>query len=311
MSSEFLFVEKYRPKTIEDCILPQSVKDRFRGFLDQGELPNLLLSGPPGTGKTTIALATIETLGHDYLFINGSEDSGIDVLRDRIRRFASTVSLSGGRKYVIIDEADYLNPSSTQPAFRGFIEEFSKNCGFIFTCNFPDKLLEALRSRFTQIDFRIDADSKPALAANFHKRVISILENEGIEYDKKVIAQMIMDSFPDFRKVLNTIQGHSTSGRIDAGALSGTGADFDTLVKTLKDKDFKNMRKWVGTNSDLNTTAFFRNLYDNMYDFIKKEHIPQVVIILAEYQYKSAFVADQEINMCACLTEIMAGGLCN
>ena len=307
MSTDFLWVEEYRPKTIDDCILPQSLKTLFKSFIDKGELSNLLFSGTPGIGKTTVAKALCDQLNCDWIMINGSEEGGIDVLRDKIKNFASTVSLSGGKKVVILDEADYLNPQSTQPALRGFIEEFHKNCRFILTCNFKNRIIEPLHSRFSNIEFKINAKDKPKLASKLFERTISILKENNVDYNDKVLAQLVKKHFPDFRKVINELQRYSVSGSIDSGILTNiTNENLKSLMKLLKEKDFTETRKWVTQNLDNDPVRIFRSIYDNLYDNLQPETIPHAVLILADYQYKSAFVADQEINFTACLTEIMS-----
>ena len=307
MSTDFLWVEEYRPKTIDDCILPSSLKTLFKSSIDKGELSNLLFSGTPGIGKTTVAKALCDQLNCDWIMINGSEEGGIDVLRDKIKNFASTVSLSGGKKVVILDEADYLNPQSTQPALRGFIEEFHKNCRFILTCNFKNRIIEPLHSRFSNIEFKINAKDKPKLASKLFERTISILKENNVDYNDKVLAQLVKKHFPDFRKVINELQRYSVSGSIDSGILTNiTNENLKSLMKLLKEKDFTETRKWVTQNLDNDPVRIFRSIYDNLYDNLQPETIPHAVLILADYQYKSAFVADQEINFTACLTEIMS-----
>ena len=307
MSTDFLWVEEYRPKTIDDCILPSSLKTLFKSFIDKGELSNLLFSGTPGIGKTTVAKALCEQLNCDWIMINGSEEGGIDVLRDKIKNFASTVSLSGGKKVVILDEADYLNPQSTQPALRGFIEEFHKNCRFILTCNFKNRIIEPLHSRFSNIEFKISPKDKPKLASKLFERTINILKENNVDYNDKVLAQLVKKHFPDFRKVINELQRYSVSGSIDSGILTNiTNENLKSLMKLLKEKDFTETRKWVTQNLDNDPVRIFRSIYDNLYDNLQPETIPHAVLILADYQYKSAFVADQEINFTACLTEIMS-----
>jgi len=302
----FLWVEKYRPKKITDCILPESIKNTFIEFIGQKDIPNLLLAGGSGVGKTTVARALCEELHADYILINGSEESGIDVLRNKIKQFASTVSLQSGSKVVILDEADYLNPQSTQPALRGFIEEFHNNCRFIFTCNFKNRIIEPLHSRCAVIEFKINGN-KNQLANEFMGRVENILKAEKIGFEDKVVAELIMKHFPDWRRVLNELQRYSVSGTIDSGILVNIAeVSLKELMDHLKGKDFKNVRKWVVDNIDNDPVKVFRKIYDKMYDYMKPESIPNAVIILGEYQYKSAFVADQEINLLACLTEIMA-----
>ena len=307
MSTDFLWVEEYRPKTIDDCILPSSLKKLFSSFIKKGELSNLLLSGTPGIGKTTVAKALCEELNCDWIMINGSEEGGIDVLRNKIKNFASTVSLSGGKKVVILDEADYLNPQSTQTALRGFIEEFHKNCRFILTCNFKNRIIEPLHSRFSNIEFRINPKDKPKLASKLFERSIHILKEQNVDYEDKVLAELIKKHFPDFRKLINELQRYSVSGTIDAGILVNVSDEnLKTLVSHLKGKEFGDMRKWVVNNLDNDPVKIFRKIYDNMYDSLQPETIPHAVLIIADYQYKSAFVADQEINLVACLTELMS-----
>jgi DNA polymerase III delta prime subunit len=306
MKDDFLWVEKYRPHKIEDCILPESLKATFSEFVKQGNIPNLLLTGSQGTGKTTVARAMCEELGLDYIEINGSMNGGIDTLRTEIKNFASTISFTGTRKMVILDEADYLNAQSTQPALRNFMEEFSKNCGFILTCNFKNRIIEPLHSRCSIIEFKIPSSQKPKLAAQFHKRACGILEQEGIEFDKAVVAEVITKHFPDWRRVLNELQRYSVTGKIDSGILSNLGEEnFKGLVDLLKNKRFNDMRKWVAENLDTEPTAFFRKFYDLSSTYMKPNSIPQLVLLLGRYQYQSAFVADQEINTVAFLTEVM------
>ena len=305
MSQHILWVEKYRPKTIEDCILPDGIKATFQEYVNRKEIPNLLLAGSAGVGKTTIAKALCEEVGCDYIMINGSDESGIDVLRNKIKNYASSMSLSGGRKVVIIDEADYLNPNSTQPAMRGAIEEFASNCSFIFTCNFKNRIIDPIHSRCSVVDFKING-SKQKMAAAFFKRVEWILEQEGITYDKQVVAAVITKHFPDNRRVLNELQRYSVSGTIDKGILASVSdVQLSELVTSLMNKDFAACRKWVTNNLDNDITRIFRNIYDGLYEKLKPNSVPQMVLILAKYQYQSAFVADHEINLIACLTEIM------
>ena len=304
--NEMLWVEKYRPTTIDDAILPSELKTTFSKFVTNGECPNLLLSGSAGCGKTTVAKAMLEQLGCTYMMINGSEESGIDVLRNKIKNFASTVSLEGGRKYVILDEADYLNPQSTQPALRGFIEEFSKNCGFILTCNFRNRIIEPLHSRCSTVEFRIPAEEKPQLAMDFMKRCEVILDSENVKYNKKVVASLIQKFFPDWRRVLNELQRYSASGEIDAGILVNLSEDsVKELLSFLKNKEFTNVRRWIVNNLDNDPTRIYRRIYDTLYDNLDSRTIPNAVLVLADYSYKSAFVSDQEINLLACMTELM------
>ena len=304
---QFLWVEKYRPQKIDDCVLPDALKETFKQYVTQGELPHFLLSGTAGIGKTTIAKALCNEINADYIMINGSEESGIDTLRVKIKGFASTVSLTDSPKIIIIDEADYLQANSTQPALRSFIEEFSANCRFIFTCNFKNRILEAIHSRCACIDFKIDAKDKQVLLGQFFKRATQILKQENVEFDQKVVAELITKHFPDYRRVLNELQRYSVSGKIDSGILVNMSQEsFKDLIKLMKEKDFTNVRKWVGKNSDSDTVALFRELYDASVTYMVAESIPSLVLVLADYQYKAAFVADHELNIMAALTEIMA-----
>ena len=303
---QFLWVEKYRPHTIEDCILPEEVKTTFKQFIAKKEIPNLLLTGSAGTGKTTLARALCEELGCDYIVINGSDEGRqIDTLRTKIRSFASAVSFEGKTKVVILDEADYLNRESVQPALRAFIETFSSNCRFIFTCNYINRIIGPLHSRTTVVDFKIVPSDRPQLAAKFLQRMQHILTNEGIEYSEKVLAELLMKYFPDYRRVINELQRYSVAGKIDEGVLSNfQEINAKQLIEALKDKDWKKMRQWVSNNVDTDPQGIFRQIYDTLLPEIKS--IPQLVLLIADYQYKAAFVADQEINLTACLTEIMA-----
>ena len=309
-SEDFLWVEKYRPKTIEDCILPEDIKSTFQSFLRQGEISNLLLSGTAGTGKTTVARALCEELKCDYLIINGSDEGRqIDTLRTKIKSFASTVSLDkeANHKVIIVDEADYMNADSVQPALRNFIETFYKNCRFIFTCNFKNKIIPALHSRCTVVDFKIVNGQKKKCADLMLGRLENVLKEEKIEYDKKVLAELIIKHFPDFRRTINELQRYSVRGKIDSGILfTLSEVNNKELVATLKEKRFNDMRKWVIQNIDKEPTSMFRNLYEILWKSLDPKSIPQAVLVIAGYQYKAAFVADQEINMVACLTEIMA-----
>ena len=302
----FLWVEKYRPTNIDDCILPDNLKTTFSEFVKDKHIPNLILSGGPGVGKTTVAKAMLDELGATYMMINGSEESGIDVLRTKIKNFASTVSLEGGRKYIILDEADYLNAQSTQPALRGFMEEFHKNCGFILTCNYKNRLIPPLHSRCSVIDFIIPRSEKPKLAQNFFTRIQEILGKENIQFDTKAVAELLNKHFPDWRRVLNELQRYSTSGRIDAGILVNMSeANINELIKSLKEKEFTNVRKWIVNNLDNDPVRIFRRVYDSLYDHLDGSTIPHAVVIIAEYQHKAAFVSDHEINLLACMTELM------
>ena len=301
-----LWTEKYRPKKIEDCILPERLKKPFQEYVNQSNIPNLLLAGGAGVGKTTVAKAMCEEIGCDYMVINGSDESGIDTFRTKIKNYASSMSLSGGRKVIIIDEADYLNPNSPQPALRDAIEEFAINCSFIFTCNYKTRIIEPLHSRCAVIDFGLKNDEKSSMASQFFKRLQGVLQSEKVEYDDKVIAELVKKHFPDFRRVLNELQRYSQFGKIDIGILAQIGnIQLQEIVKHIKAKDFGAIRKWVAT-SDLDSNSVFRQIYDSLYDFMKPHSIPQAVLIIADYQYKNAFVADTEINLVACLTELMA-----
>ena len=307
MNTDFLWVEQYRPKTIDDCILPDSLKNLFSSFIKKGELSNMLFSGTPGIGKTTVAKALCEEMNCDWIMINGSEEGGIDVLRNKIKNFASTVSLSGGKKVVILDEADYLNPQSTQPALRGFVEEFHKNCRFILTCNFKNRIIEPLHSRFSNIEFKVNPKDKPKLASRLFERAIYILKEQNVSYEDKVLVELITKHFPDFRKLINELQRYSVSGSIDAGILVNVSDEnLKTLITHLKGKEFSDMRKWVVNNLDNDPVKIFRKIYDTLYTNLEPSTIPHAVLIIADYQYKSAFVADQEINLVACLTELMS-----
>jgi DNA polymerase III delta prime subunit len=307
MSNDFLWVEKYRPRTISDCILPQNLKETFQTIINNGELPNMLFTGTAGLGKTTVAKALCKQLELDYIVINGSEEGNIDTLRGKIKQFASTVSLQGGYKVVILDEADYLNPQSTQPALRGFIEEFADNCRFLLTCNFKNRIIEPLHSRCGVYEFNTSKKQLAELAAGFHKRFLDILEQEGIHHDTMVAADLVMKYAPDWRRVLNEAQRLSVSGTLNSSSsTNNSSSNFDELAKLLKAKDFKGMRRWVVDSMDIDAVAIFRGLYDNMYTYVKPQSIPQLVLILADYQHKNAFVADHELNVVACMTEIMA-----
>lgn len=304
--TDYLLVEKYRPHTVEECILPDRIKSVFQEYVNTQNIPNLMLTGPAGCGKTTIAKAMCEQLGLNHLFINSSEERGIDVLRTKIKGYASTISLTGGRKVIILDEADYLTPEA-QAGLRGAIEEFSENCSFIFTCNFKARLIDALHSRCAVVDFSLKGDEKPKMAAKMFKRLEQILTTEGITYDKSVLVKLVERYFPDYRRLLNELQRHSVSGSIDAGVVAQLDSirSLADLIKALKDKDFSAMRKWVVVNSDVDTSRIYRNIFDGLNEFLKPESIPAAVVTLAKYQYQAAFVADQELNLVACLTELM------
>ena len=303
---DFLYVEKYRPKTVSETILPDSLKQTFQQFVDQKNIPNLILTGNAGVGKTTIARAMLEELGCDYIVINGSMNGNIDTLRNEIMQFASSVSFTGGRKYVILDEADYLNANSTQPALRNFMEEFSKNCGFILTCNFINKIIDPLHSRCSVINFQISKTDMPPLASQFLKRVCGILDTENVQYDKAVVAEVVRRYLPDWRRVLNELQRYSAVGRIDSGILSNfQEVSLKMVVQYIKAKDYTSVRKWVGENADIDVHTIYRDLYDCASQYVKKESIPMLVLLVGKYQYQSAFAVDQEINLCCCLTELM------
>jgi DNA polymerase III delta prime subunit len=300
-----LWTEKYRPQTIEDCILPERLKKPFQEYVNQKNIPNLLLAGGAGVGKTTVAKAMCNEIGCDYMVINGSDESGIDTFRTKIKNYASSMSLTGGRKVIIIDEADYLNPNSTQPALRNAIEEFASNCSFIFTCNYKNRIIEPLHSRCAVIEFSLKNGEKAKMASAFFKRVQTVLQSENVDFEDKVIAELTKKHFPDFRRILNELQRYSQFGKIDTGILAQIGdVSINEIVKFIHDKDFGAIRKWVATN-EVDSGTLFRKIYDSMYDVMKPQSIPQAVLILADYQYKSAFVADHEINTVACLTEIM------
>ena len=302
----FLWVEKYRPKTIDECILPDRIKTIFQQISSESRIPNMILSGGPGMGKTTVAKALCNEVGCDFLMINGSEESGIDVLRTKIRGYASTVSFDGKRKVVILDEADYLNPQSTQPALRSFIEEFEKHCSFIMTCNYINRIIEPLHSRCQTIDFRINKEEKLNVGSNFGKRLYTILDQEKVDYDKKVVAEVLMKHFPDYRRVLNELQKYSKYGNIDSGILSQVSdIDLSELMNHMKDKKFNEVRKWVVNNLDNDPQKIYRKIYDVAEKYVQTTSIPQLVLILADSQYKSAFAADHELNLVACLVEIM------
>jgi replication factor C small subunit len=300
-----LWTEKYRPQTVDDCILPDRLKQPFQEYVNQKQIPNLLLAGGAGVGKTTIAKAMCNEIGCDFMVINGSDESGIDTFRTKIKNYASSMSLTGGRKVIIIDEADYLNPNSTQPALRNAIEEFASNCSFIFTCNYKNRIIEPLHSRCAVIDFGLKNGEKAKMASAFFKRTQSILQSEKIDADEKVLAELIKKHFPDFRRVLNELQRYSQFGKIDTGILVQIAdISIDELSKHIVAKDFGAIRKWVSSH-EIDNTSLFRKLYDTLSDTLKPSSVPQAVVILADYQYKAAFVADQEINTVACLTEIM------
>lgn len=310
MKDDFLWCEKYRPRKIEDTILPPSLKETFKNIVEGNSLPNMLFTGTAGLGKTTVARALCDELGLDYILINGSEEGNIDTLRGKIKQFASSVSLSGGYKVVILDEADYLNPQSTQPALRGFIEEFSNNCRFILTCNFKNRIIEPLHSRCGVYEFNTTKKEMASLCEQFLKRACAILTNEGFSVaapQRESIAKLIMRHAPDWRRIINEMQRYSISGQLDSSlVINSANGNYSELFKSLKNKDFKKMRQWVVNNIDIDASSIFRGIYDEMNDYVKPSSIPQLVLILAEYQYKNAFVADHELNVVACMTEIMA-----
>jgi DNA polymerase III delta prime subunit len=302
----YLWVEKYRPQCIADCILPENLKNTFQEIVGSGELQNLLLSGGPGCGKTTVAKALCNEINTDWIIINCSEDGNIDTLRTRIRQFASTISISGNKKAVILDEFDYANPQSMQPALRGFIEEFSKNCRFVLTCNFKNRVIEPLHSRCTCIDFKFDNKDKMKLSAKFMDRAKMILDTEGVKYDEKVLAKLIIKHSPDFRRLINELQRYSVSGGIDVGILTEAGdIGTDELVKAMKAKNFLDVRKWVAMNLDNDSSHIFRKMYDALNEALEPSSVPPAILIIADYQYKAAFVADHEINLTACIVQLM------
>lgn len=307
MTNELLFTEKYRPHKVEDTILPDGLKTTFQNFVDQSSVPNLILAGSSGVGKTTIAKAMLDQLDMDYIVINGSMRGNIDTLRNDISQYASSSSLTGGRKYVILDEADYINPNSTQPALRNFMEEFSDNCGFILTCNFLNRIIEPLQSRCAVVHFSLEAQDKPKIAKEMFERACQILDSEEIKYHKQTVAEIVRKYFPDMRRVLNELQRYSATGSIDAGILRGSEINntISDVISKMKEKDFSGVRKWVAANSDVDSADIFRHLYDNCSKVVTKATIPELVLVLAEYQYRAAFVADPEINIAACLAEIM------
>ena len=305
---QFIWTERYRPKTVDECILPEHIKNTFKEYISKGQFPTFLLDGTAGVGKTTIAKALCNEIGAEYLFINGSDEGrSIDVLRTTIKGFASSVSLYDQPKVVIIDEADYMNAQSVQPALRSFIDEYSANCRFIFTCNYKQRIIEPLRSRCTIVDFRLDNKDKAEMAKQFFKRTTQILKQENIEFDTKVVAEIITKYFPDYRKVLLELQRYSVSGKIDSGILVNLSDEsYKELFTLLKEKDWKGTRTWVGKNSDVETTVLFRQLYDNAVTLLDPKSIPSLVMTIGEYDYRSAFVTDKEINIMCALTEIMS-----
>ena len=306
MNNDILWVERYRPSTVEDLILPESIKNTFRDIIGGDKIPNLILSGSAGTGKTSAAIVLCRELDCDYIIINGSDEGRlIDTLRNKLTQYCSSVSMSGGRKVVIIDEADYMTPDSVQPAMRGFIEKFSSNCSFIFTCNFKNRIIEPIHSRCAVIDY--SASDSQQMCADFMERCNFILKEEGIESDPKVVAELIMKHFPDFRRVLNELQRYSVSGKIDSGILLNiSDTNMNELVESLKSKNFKSVRAWVVNNLDNDPQKVYRKIYDKLYEKCDPNSIPAIILVIANYQYKSAFVGDQEINLMACLVEIMS-----
>ena len=308
MTESLLWVEGYRPKTIDECILSETIKGTLSDLVKDEKVPNLMFTGPSGVGKTTAARALCEQTNSDYIIINGSDEGRmIDTLRTKLTQFCSTISFGGGRKVVIIDEADYMNPDSVQPAMRNFIEKFSENCSFIFTCNYKNRIIEPIHSRCAVVDFTLKKEEKPQIAAKFLNRCEHILTNEKIVFDKDVVVALIQKHFPDFRRVINELQRHSTSGNIDSGILANIGElNLNQLISALRDKNFHNMRQWVVSNVDNDPATVYRKIYDKLYEVLEKSTIPQADLIIADYQYKSAFVADQEVNLVACLIELMA-----
>ena len=308
MNEHFVWVEKYRPRTVAETILPAQLKATFQQFVDQKNVPNLLLTGRAGVGKTTIAKAMLNELNADYITVNGSMNGNIDTLRVDISNFASSISFSGGRKYVILDEADYLNQNSTQPALRNFMEEFSNNCGFILTCNFKNRIIEPLHSRCSIVEFNIAKADKPKMASQFFKRTCDILDKEGVNYDQQAIAEVIQLHFPDWRRVLNELQRYAATGRIDSGILKNSNTDnVGALIDSMKARNFTEVRKWVAENTDMDSSVLYRTLYDILPTKLKSTtSIAGAIIVLAEYQYKEAFVANSEINRVAALATLMA-----
>ena len=308
MTDSLLWVEGHRPRTINDCILSNKIKNTLSDVVKEEKIPNLMFTGPSGVGKTTAARAICEQTNSDYIIINGSDEGRmIDTLRTKLTQFCSTISLGGGRKVVIIDEADYMNPDSVQPAMRNFIEKFAENCSFIFTYNYKNRIIDPIHSRCAVVDFTLDKKEKPEIAMQFLNRCDQILTEHSIVYDKDVVAALINKHFPDFRRVINELQRYSTSGEINSGILANIGElNLNQLISALREKNFQNMRQWVVTNVDNDPATVYRKIYDKLYEVLEKSSIPQAVLIIADYQYKSAFVADQEVNLVACLVELMA-----
>ena len=308
MTESLLWVEGYRPKTIDDCILSDTIKGTLSDLVKDEKVSNLMFTGPSGVGKTTAARAICDQTNSDYIIINGSDEGRmIDTLRTKLTQFCSTISIRGGRKVVIIDEADYMNPDSVQPAMRNFIEKFAENCSFIFTCNYKNRIIDPIHSRCAVVDFTLNKDEKPTIASQFMNRCEHILNDENVVFDKDVVGALINKHFPDFRRVINELQRYGTSGNIDSGILANIGElNLNQLVSALRDKNFHNMRQWVVSNVDNDPATVYRKIYDKLYEVLEKSSIPQAVLIIADYQYKSAFVADQEVNLVACLVELMA-----
>ena len=304
---DFLWVEKYRPHKISDCVLPSDLSEPFSEFVEQGKVPNLILTGGPGTGKTTAARALCDETKTDYLMVNGSDEGrNIDTVRTTLNQFCSSISMTGNRKAIIMDEADYMNPDSVQPALRGFIEKFGNNVSFLFTCNYPTRIIDPIHSRCAIFDFFIPVNEKPKIGTRYLERCCQILEENEVEYDKRVVRELVGKHFGDFRRIINELQKYSASGKIDAGILSSISEiNVNELVNYLKNKKFSEMRKWANSNMDTDVVRVFRKMYDVLNMHLKPQSVPQAVLIIADYQYKSAFVVDQEINLVACLTEIM------
>jgi len=304
-NKDHIWSEIYRPHTIADCIIPDELKKIFQSYVDKKEIPHLLLCGRAGTGKTSVAKALCDQVGCDYLVINGSDESGIDTFRMKVKNFASSMSLRGGKKVIIIDEADHLNPNSTQPAMRAAMEEFAHNCTIIMTCNYVSRIIEPLQSRCAVVEFKIHKAVKPKMALAYMKRIVEILKIENVKFESAAVAEVVKKFFPDFRRTLNELQHYSAVGKIDEGIIVAfSNVSIKDLIVSLRNQNFSDMRKWVAENHD-DHTVIFRKIYDSMYEFMEKSTIPNAVVILAKYQYQSAFVADQELNLVACLTEIM------